>query len=122
MRSGVTLVDTSVWVHHFRHGNPRMAQLLTDGEVLGHPFVVGELACGFLTKREDVLSLLSNLPALDVADHADVLRLIDAQRLFGRGLGWIDVHLLTAAVLAGVRIWSLDRALARAARGLGIDA
>jgi predicted nucleic acid-binding protein len=114
------LVDTSVWVDHFRHGNSRLAQLLLDGEVMCHPFVVGELACGFLTRRADILSLLSTLPSLAVADHAEALRLVDMQRLFGRGLGWIDVHLLASAVLAKVPVWSLDKTLSRTATALGM--
>ena len=118
----MTLADTSVWVDHLRHGNSRLGQLLLDGEVLSHPFVVGELACGFLTKREEILALLATLPKAVIAEHSEVLRLVDKERLHGRGLGWVDMHLLASAVLSRSPIWTLDRALVRVASRLGIEA
>ena len=117
----MTLADTSVWVDHLRRGNPTLGQLLLDGEVLCHSFVVGELACGFLTRRTEILTLLATLPKVVVADHGEVLRLVDSKRLYGRGLGWIDVHLLASAVLSRSRIWTLDRALARVAAAMGVN-
>lgn len=114
------LADTSVWVDHFRRSNTRLGQLLVDGEVLCHPFVVGELACGFLTGRAEVLSLLETLPKAPVADHAEVLRLIDTRRLYGKGLGWIDMHLLASAVLSRTQLWTLDKPLSRVALAMGI--
>ena len=114
------LVDTSVWVDHLRHGRSRLGQLLVDGEVSSHPFVIGELACGFLTKRAEILSLLDTLPQVVVADQSEVLRLLDAERLYGRGLGWIDAHLLASAVLSHTPIWTSDRALARVAAAMGV--
>jgi hypothetical protein len=116
----LTLSDTSVWVDHLRCGNARLGQLLFDGEVLSHPFVVGELACGFLTRRAEILSLLDTLPKVAVADHAEVLRLVDTQRLFGQGLGWIDMHLLASAILSRTPIWTLDKTLARVALAMGV--
>jgi predicted nucleic acid-binding protein len=118
----MTLADTSVWVDHLRRGNRRLAQLLLDGEVLCHPFVIGELSCGFLTKRGEILSLLETLPALVVTNHDEVLRMVDSNRLYGRGLGWIDMHLLASAVLARSSIWTLDKSLAGAARTMGVAA
>ena len=116
----MTLADTSVWVDHLRRGNSRLSQLLFDGEVLSHPFVVGELACGFLTRRAEILSLLDTLPKIAVADHAEVLRLVDSHRLYGHGLGWVDVHLLASAVLSNTPIWTLDKSLARSAMAMGV--
>lgn len=118
----MTLADSSVWVDHLRRGNSRLGQLLLDGEVLSHPFVVGELACGFLTRRTEILSLLATLPQVAVADHAEVLRLVDNQRLYGQGLGWIDMHLLASAVLSHAPIWTLDKTLARSALAMGVSA
>jgi predicted nucleic acid-binding protein len=118
----VTLADTSVWVDHFRHGNSRLGQLLSDGAVATHSFVVGELACGFLTKRSEILGLLDTLPAVTVADHGEVLRLLEDRRLFGQGLGWIDLHLLASALLSQTPIWTLDKRLERAASSLGVTA
>jgi predicted nucleic acid-binding protein len=116
----MTLVDTSVLVDHLRHGSSRLGQLLVDGEVSSHPFVIGELACGFLTKRAEILTLLDSLPKVVLADHAEVLRLLDTQRLYGRGLGWIDAHLLASAVLTRTPIRTLDKTLARIAAALGV--
>jgi predicted nucleic acid-binding protein len=118
----MTLADTSVWVDHLRNNNSRLSQLLFDGEVLSHPFVIGELACGFLTKRAEILSLLSTLPKIVVAEHDEVLQLLDARRLYGRGLGWVDMHLLASAVLSQTPIWSLDRTLSKAADAIGVAA
>ena len=116
------LADTSVWIDHLRHGHSRLAQLLLDGEVVSHPFVIGELACGFLTKRGEILTLLETLPKVVIADHLEVLRLVDTKRLYGRGLGWIDMHLLASAVLSRSSIWTLDRALSRVASTMGVAA
>ena len=112
------LVDTSVWVDHLRQGNPRLVALLESARVCSHPFIIGELACGNLSRRQEVLSLLEALPATPVADHHEVLRFLDDRRLHGRGLGWIDVHLLAAARLAGVPLWTLDKQLAAVAAQL----
>ena len=116
----MTLVDTSVWVEHLRRGTSRLRDLLEGGLVLCHPFVAGELACGSLRNRVEILSLMAELPHTTVARHDEVLELVDRQRLRGRGLGWIDAHLLASALLTHCPLWTRDRALARAARDLGI--
>ena len=116
------LADTSVWVHHLRQGNHRLGALLSDGQVACHPFVIGELACGNLKNRSEVLLLLRRLPSAVPATHDEVLTLIEARRLMGRGLGWIDAHLLGAAVLQGFNLWTLDRRLALAANDLNVQA
>lgn len=115
----MTLVDTSVWVDHLRNGSARLRVLLDAGEVLVHPFVVGELACGNLANRREVLELLDALPRVVEAAHAEALQLLDHQRLHGRGLGWVDVHLLASALLTRARLWTLDARLARAAQRCG---
>lgn len=114
------LVDTSVWIDHLRRGNSRLGSCLENGEVESHPFIVGELACGGLKRRGEILSLLSSLPGVVEADHGEVLTLVDSERLSGRGLGWIDVHLLASAVLSGTRLWTLDKRLAGQAKKLAI--
>ena len=115
----MVLVDTSVWVEHLRRGEARLAALLDAGEVLCHPLVVGELACGNLRERARILGLLERLPGVPVATHAEALELVESRRLAGRGLGWVDVHLLASALLGPAALWSLDRPLAAAARQLG---
>ena len=116
------LVDTSVWVEHLRHGLPRLATLLQAGEVLIHPWVIGELACGNLRNRSQVLDLLQGLPAATVASDAEVLLLIEGDRLMGRGIGYIDAHLLASARLSQCRLWTQDLRLAAVAQeqGLGV--
>ncbi len=115
------LVDTSVWIDHLRNGNASLASALETSEVWCHPFVQGEMACGNLRNWEEVLSLLAALPQAATATHSEALTLVEMHRLMGTGLGWIDIHLLASALLAGVRFWTLDRPLARAAQSLGIE-
>jgi predicted nucleic acid-binding protein len=112
------LPDTSVWVNHLRHGSPRLAQGLQDGEILMHPFIVGELACGNLRSRPKVLGDLRQLPSAVPADHEEVLALLEQHRLFGVGITWIDVHLLASARLSNCRLWTLDARLLTAATTL----
>lgn len=114
------LVDTSVWVDHFRRRNARLVACLESGQVSIHPFVIGELACGNLARRTEVLSLLQSLPALSVIEHEEVLEFVGALRLHGRGLGWIDMHLLASARLARVPLWTMDKRLAVAAGTVGV--
>ena len=116
----MTLVDTSVWVQHLRRRSARLTGLLTDGAVVCHPLVIGELACGRLPARDELLGLLQDLPAVPGALHEEVLRLVDAWGLAGQGLGWVDAHLLASARLARVPLWTLDRPLAAAALRLGL--
>ncbi|HEU4368755.1 MAG TPA: PIN domain-containing protein [Methylomirabilota bacterium] len=115
------LVDTSVWVEHLRSGNPRLADELGAGRVLAHPFVIGELACGTLRNRREVLDLLGRLPAVPIAGHAEALDFLERRVLMGRGIGYIDVHLLASAALAApARLWTRDRRLAAVAAELDL--
>jgi predicted nucleic acid-binding protein len=118
----VILVDTSVWIDHLRRGNDTLAALLEEGSVVGHPFVTGELACGSLRNRREILSLLEGLPQAMIADHAEVLRFLESHRLMGRGLGYVDVHLLASVMLEGALIWTLDKRLAELAGRLAVAA
>lgn len=115
------LVDTSVWIDHLRAGDEELAALLNSTQVLMHSFVVGELACGNLHNRETVLRLLQDLPQAPLASDAEVLFFIERHRLMGRGMGYIDAHLLAATALADpARLWTRDRRLAAAACDLGL--
>ena len=117
------LVDTSVWVQHFRDRDASLAELLERGAALTHPFVIGELALGNLRQRELVLRMLSRLPAATVATNAEVLGFIDRNALFGRGVGYVDVHLLVATRLtAGSQLLTLDKRLNDVAVELGMAA
>jgi predicted nucleic acid-binding protein len=116
----MVLVDTSVWVDHLRSGNPRLASLLDRGEVVCHPSVIGELACGNLPNREEILSLLKDLPQAQVAGHDEIMRFIEFDRPMGIGLGYIDVHLLASARLTLASLWTLDLPLRKAAAKLEV--
>jgi len=111
----ITLVDTSVWIDHLRHGNNRLATLLDAGAVCCHRFVIGELACGTLRNRGELMSLLKALPEAPIAEHEEVLAFISDSKLAGRGLGWIDMHLLASALIGNCSLWTFDKALASAA-------
>ncbi len=117
----MTLVDTSVWVDHFRQGNDRLRSLLQEDEVLCHPFIVGEIACGNVRNRDEIFGLLLALPEARLAEHPEVLHLVDSRRLYGSGLGWIDAHLLASAVLTDCVLWTLDRPLRNAAVKIGLS-
>jgi predicted nucleic acid-binding protein len=114
------LVDTSVWVAHFREGNDRLGAALDKGEVISHPLIIGELACGNLENRSEILALLQSLPQAATLSDEEVMRFIELRRLMGVGLGYIDVHLLASALISGVPLWSLDRTLNRAAARLNV--
>jgi hypothetical protein len=112
------LADTSVWVAHLRAGDARLARLLMKGSVACHPFIIGELACGSLGNRAELLRLLAALPACRVADHDEVMQMIERRNLHSKGLGYVDVHLLASALLTDVHLWTADLHLRTAARTL----
>ena len=114
------LADTSVWIRHFRYGERTLADRLSDGLVLMHPFISGELACGNLKDRAEILSDLHALPTAKPASNEEVLQLTEDRRLWGHGLGWIDAHLLASALLSNCRFWTLDKRLRQAATELGL--
>lgn len=116
----MVLVDTSVWVDHLRRGDASLAALLEASEVAVHPFVLGELACGSLRPKSDVGRLLSELPAATTATHAEVMHFIAAHRLSGRGIGYVDAHLLAAAAIDGLLLWTRDKPLNSASSKLGL--
>jgi predicted nucleic acid-binding protein len=107
------LADTSVWIDHFRHHSEELAGRLRNDAVVIHSAIVGELACGNLPRRRETLTSLALLPHVEEPDAATVLSYIEMHRLFGHGLGWVDAQLLVSALLAGARLWTLDRKLAR---------
>ncbi len=116
----MVLVDTSVWVDHFRRRDERLAELLENTLVLTHPFIIGELACGNLARRTNILGALRELPQVALVNHDEALELLETHALHGCGLGWIDLHLLAAARLARVPVWSRDKRLAAAAKSLSL--
>jgi len=116
----MVLVDTSVWIDHFRLGNQRLSELLIEHRVLVHPIVIGELSSGNLQNRGGTLSDLQALPHVNGTRIEESLHFLEAHRLYGRGLSWNDIQLLASAVVEGVFLWSLDKRLDEAAGELGL--
>lgn len=114
------LVDTCIWVNHLRKRLPDLQAALLADQVVCHPFVIGELACGNMHRRAEILLRLQQLPAIPKSEDDEVLYLIDHHRLMGRGLGLIDAHLLASCLLTGTALWTADRRLTQAARDLGL--
>lgn len=114
------LADTSVWVNHLRRGDRNLVGMLQAESVGLHPFILGEIAAGNLRNRERVLAYFASLPELPVAYESEVHHLLESRRLWGSGLGWIDLHILTAAKLSGWHLYTADRAMNQAAARLEI--
>ena len=114
------LVDTSVWVDHLRRGDPGLVGLLERSAVVMHPFVVGEIACGSLRDRTSLLELLQDLPRAVMATDDEVMHFIERHSLHGKGIGYIDIHLLVSVALtAGATLWTRDQKLRQSATALG---
>lgn len=115
------LVDTSVWIDHLRKGSPALEEALEGGLVLMHPFVLGEMACGILNNRGEVLQLLGDLPPAPAASDLEALAFIEDHALMGRGIGYVDIHLLASTTLAGAtRLWTRDKRLASVAEDMNL--
>lgn len=113
------LVDTSVWVDHLRFGDAQLAALLEAASVVMHPFIVGEIACGSLAHRASTLELLQQLPLAPVAEFDEVLGYIDRHKLHGKGIAYVDAHLLASAAIGGTKLWTRDKRLHAVAVTLG---
>ena len=107
----MVLVDTSVWIAHLREGSIGLDVLLNDGIAVCHPFIIGELSCGNLKNRDEIISLLQTLPMAVQAEHEEVMTFIEKYRLMGKGLGYVDMHLLASSVLSNIPLWTLDKKL-----------
>jgi len=111
----MVIVDTSIWVTHLRQGSRQLEKLLYDAEVMCHPFIVGELACGNLKNRTEIISLVQSLPMAPTIEFDEFLFFIDRNHLMGKGVGFVDVHLLASAQLTGMPLWTADKRLKSAA-------
>ena len=115
------LVDTSIWIDHLRRGDEKLVELLNQGQVLCHPFVVGELALGSLRNRTSILDAMRNLPVAVVATNDEVMSFIDQNKLFGQGIGFVDAHLLASVRLSpAARLWTRDKRLLAVSLRLGV--
>jgi hypothetical protein len=116
----VILVDTSLWIDHLRVASEPMSSLLDNNLVCTHAWIIGELACGNLGNRQEILGLLQALPQLTPASESEALHFIEAHRLMGRGIGYIDAHLLAATAIHAAHIWTRDKRLNEIAAELGL--
>ena len=114
------LVDTNVWIKHLKEPDGELIEQLNIVFVACHPFIIGELACGNLGNRDEILMLFQALPSTPVAEPAEILEFIENKSLMGRGLGYVDIHLLSSAILGNVVLWTLDRRLNEAAIELSV--
>ena len=117
----MVLVDTSIWVAHLRRGDRHLERLLMDTEVICHPFIIGELACGNMVNRNEILSLLKSLPSAPVLEFDEFLFFIDENQLMRIGIGFVDVHILASAKLSGTPLWTADKKLNSAASNLSLN-
>jgi len=116
----MVLVDTSVWIDHLRRNNNDLVAHLLKVEVVTHPFILGELACGNIKNRTEIFSLLKELPEVTIAEHEEVLEMIEHKKLMGQGIGWVDAHLLASALISGTQLWTADKSLCAVAVALGV--
>ena len=114
------LADTNVWIKHFKESDAELIDHLNVGFVACHPFIVGELACGNLGNRAEILELLQALPSSPVVETAEILEFIEKNALMGRGLGYVDIHLLASSIIGNVVLWTFDRRLHETATKLGV--
>lgn len=117
----MVLVDTSVWINHLRDGHRHLERLLLEGDVVCHSHIIGELACGNLKNRNEIISLLQALPMASIAEFPEFLHFIEHNKLSGKGIGFVDVHLLASARLNQVLLWTADKRLKAAASDLHLN-
>ena len=115
------LVDSSVWIDHFRHKNDQLIRIILHNRIFVHPFVLGELACGSIKNRQETLMFLQNLPIPIQSSDEEVLDFIEKQKLHGKGIGFVDVHILMSSMLTGCALWTLDKKLTVAQKKLKIQ-
>lgn len=119
--SDLILADTSIWVTHFGEGQKHLIDLLEQGLIACHPYIVGELACGSLKNRSEIIQLLEALPTVDVLEHVEAMEFIESRKLMSIGIGYVDVHLLGSSLLSNTPLWTRDKSLIKAAKSLGTD-
>jgi len=117
----MVLVDTSVWINHLRDGDQHLEKLLFDGDVVCHNHIIGELACGNIQNRQEIISLLQSLPVAPLVEFEEFLFFIEQNNLNGKGIGFVDIHLLASAKLGQVSLWTVDKRLKTTATYLEIN-
>jgi len=117
----VVLVDTSIWIDHFRKANGKLASLLEMETVAIHPFVLGELACGNLSNRKEIIALLHALPEASKIEDDEMLLFIERHHLMGRGIGLVDAHILASCCIDACLLWTGDKRLQLVAKEMNIE-
>jgi len=117
----MVLVDTSVWINHLRNNDRHLEKLLFNGSVVCHPHIVGELACGNIKNRQEIISLLQALPQIPLVDFAEFLYFIEQNQLHGKGIGFVDIHLLASSKLSQLPLWTADKRLQSASALLNLE-
>ncbi len=117
----MVLVDTSVWINHLRKSEPTLQNLLLSGDVYCHPFVIGELACGSIKNRIEIISLLQSLPSIKTIDDSEFLYFIEQHKIYSKGIGYVDIHLLASTKLESIKLWTEDKRLKNIASELGLS-
>ena len=117
----MVLVDTSVWINHLRNNDRHLEKLLFNGSVVCHPHIIGELACGNMKNRQEIISLLQALPQISLADFEEFLFFIEQNQLHGKGIGFVDIHLLASAKLGQLPLWSADKRLQSVSASLNLE-
>ena len=117
----MVLVDTSIWINHLRKNEHQLEKLLFDGRVVCHPHIIGELACGNIKNRQEIISLLQALPQISLVDFEEYLYFIELHQLHGIGIGFVDIHLLTSAKLSQIPLWTADKRLQSASAELNLQ-
>jgi len=116
----MVLVDTSVWINHLRNHDRQLEKVLFNGSVVCHPHIIGELACGNIKNREEIMSLLQALPQIALVEFEEYLYFIEQNQLYGKGIGFVDIHLLASAKLAQIPLWTADKRLQSASAELNL--
>ena len=116
----MVLVDTSIWIEHFRKGNAHLKELLVTGQAACHPFIIGELACGNLKLRSEIIILLRTLPSVNTVSDDEIIYFIEEKQLMGLGTGIVDMHLLASSIMTNTPLWTNDTRLKEVARKLNI--
>ena len=119
--SDFVLVDTSVWIKHLRENDKNLVRLLEQGLVACHPFIIGELACGGIKNRNEIISLLNDLPSTDIVDHCEIMGFIENRKIMNKGIGYLDMHLLASGLVSETPLWTFDKALKKVANQLSIE-
>lgn len=117
----MVLVDTSVWINHFNRNDIKLSDLLKEGKVVIHTFIIGELSCGKIKNRAEILTLLQNLPRTSILTLDEYLVFIESNKLMGKGLGFVDIHLLGSSALTGSKLFTYDKKFNEAAKSLSIN-